>query len=163
MNDNNKVERILAEAKSKRIPELENHLDNILFLDVDGVINLDPNNYTGPFKAEEQIKNLNELCLKYNLKIVVDSSWRRHSDYKDILYNSGLDFAIPIVDKTEILDIEREEEILKYLETNHYVDKFIIIDDHDFALLSKYHVKTDTNLGFTRDKFEEAVKLIESL
>lgn len=163
MNDNNKVERILAEAKAKRIPELEDHLDNILFLDIDGVINLDPTNYTGPFKAEEQIKNLNELCLKYNLKIVVDSSWRRHIDYKDILYNSGLDYTIPILDKTEMLDIQREEEILKYLETNLYVDKFIIIDDNDFELLSKYHIKTDTNLGFTRDKFDEAVKLIESL
>lgn len=163
MNDNNRVDRILAEAKSKRIPDLEKDLDNILFLDIDGVINLDPNNYTGPFKAEEQINNINELCLKYNLKIVVDSSWRHHSDYKDILYNSGLDYSIPILDKTEMLDIEREEEILKYLETNLYVDKFIIIDDHDFELLSKYHVKTDSNLGFTRDKYEEAVKLIENL
>lgn len=157
------LEKILREAKEQRIPELSNELDNILFLDIDGVINLDPTNHTGPFKAEEQINNLNELCLEYDFKIVVDSSWRSHSDYKDILYNSGLKYKIPIIDRTEHLDYDRETEILKYLETNHYVDLFIILDDNDFNELSKYHVKTETDKGFTKEKLEEARRLIEEL
>ena len=163
MKDNNVVEKILEEARSKRIPEVTHDLDNILFLDIDGVINLDPNNYTGPFQAEEQINNINKLCLEYGLKIVVDSSWRKHSDYKDILYNSGLDFKIQIIDRTEMLDVDREEEILKYLQTNYYVDKFIIIDDNDSNLLTKYHIKTETDKGFTEEKYLEAKNLIEKL
>lgn len=158
-----RIEQILNEAKELRIPELANDLDNILFLDIDGVINLDPLNYTGPFKRGEQIENINILCLKYNFKIVVDSSWRKHSDYKDILYSSGLDYSIPIIDRTLELDYDREEEILNYLETNHYVGLFLIIDDNDFNDLAKYHVKTETELGFTKEKLEEAINLIEEL
>lgn len=161
--ENNRVQQILEEAKSLRIPELMHDLDNILFLDIDGVINLDPTNYTGPFQAEEQINYLNQLCLEYNLKIVVDSSWRKHSDYKDILYNSGLDFKIQIIDRTLQTNLSREEEILQYLETNHYINKFIVIDDKDFNLLSDYHIKTESDKGFVYEKYLEAKNLIESL
>lgn len=72
-------------------------LNNIIFLDFDGVINLDINNYTGPFNNKEQMENLNRFCLKYNFKIVVRSSWRKNLNYKDVLYKSGLDKRIEVL------------------------------------------------------------------
>lgn len=72
-------------------------LNNIIFLDFDGVINLDINNYTGAFNNKEQMENLNRFCLKYNFKIVVRSSWRKNLNYKDVLYKSGLDKRIEVL------------------------------------------------------------------
>lgn len=72
-------------------------MNNIIFLDFDGVINLDINNYTGPFNNKEQMENLNRFCLKYNFKIVVSSSWRKNLNYKDVLYKSGLDKRIEVL------------------------------------------------------------------
>ena len=62
----NKINRLIKKNKRKRIKELSDNLDNIVFLDFDGVINLDLNNYSGPFKNEKLIKNINMLCLNYN-------------------------------------------------------------------------------------------------
>lgn len=158
----NNVDMILSKAKHKRVRELSNDLDNIVFLDFDGVINLDFNNYAGIFKVGEPINNLNKFCLENNFKIVVISSWRKYPNYKDILYNSGLDKRVEILGKTDVLESGRELEILKYLEDNCYIDKFIIFDDGIFNELSKYHIRTKSNIGFDNEKYVEALNLINN-
>ena len=154
------IDKILKQNKKKRIKELSDNLDNILFLDFDGVINLDLDNYTGPFKNTDLIKNINDFCLKYNFKIVVISSWRKYSNYKDILYKSGLNKKIEVVGSTVNLEKDREQEVIDYIKDHCYIDKFIILDDKPFNMLKKYQIQTDIDKGFDKDKFEEAVNLI---
>ena len=155
----NRLVKILRAAKKKR--KYFDQLDNILFLDYDGVINTDINNYGQlPFN-KVCIDNVNRLCKEYNLKIVVISSWKKYANYIDILYESGLDKDITIIGKTDILNGSREEEIKQYLYNNIYINKFIIIDDGDYDELSKYQVKTNFNDGFNDDKYLEASSLLK--
>ncbi len=155
-----KVEKVLAKVHKKRNKALVDDLYNIIFLDFDGVLNLDLNNYNKPFKNKIAIKNLNLLCLKNDFKIVVCSSWRKYCDYKKILYESGLNKGIQILGATKNLEIDRESEIQDYLLNNPYIDKFIIIDDEKYNELSKYQVRTEISKGFDDDKYNEAVELI---
>ena len=58
MFNKNSVEQLLKNNKNKRIKELSDNLDNIVFLDFDGVINLDSNNYSESFVNSDLIKKL---------------------------------------------------------------------------------------------------------
>ncbi|MBR0474873.1 MAG: hypothetical protein IJJ19_07700, partial [Erysipelotrichaceae bacterium] len=136
--------------------------DNILFLDYDGVVALD-------FSMElfrsifdrHCIENVNKLCHEFDLKIVVTSSWRNEEDYKDMLYDNGLDTDIEIIGKTPELYIVREDEIKIYLREHVYIDKFIILDDTGFTELKPYHVQTSfVDGGFNDEKYEEARQLL---
>lgn len=161
MFKNQKIKKLLRNMKRKRIEELSNDLDNIVFLDFDGVINIDSNNFGGPYKDNDLIKNLNSFCKEYDFKIVVISSWRKYSDYKKILYRSGLDNSIEIVGSTDNLEKDRESEVIKYLEDHPYINKFIIIDDRPFNMLKKYQIQTDYEIGFNKEKYNEAKELIK--
>ena len=155
------IDKILKQNKKKRIKELSDELDNVVFLDFDGVINLDLNNYSGPFNNKELIDNLNKFCLENNFKIVVISSWRKYSNYKDILYKSGLDKRVEILGSTDNLEKDREKEVIDYLKKHIYIDKFIILDDKPFNELKKYQIQTDMDNGFNKEKYEEAINLIK--
>ena len=159
----NKIDQILKLNKKKRLKELSDSLDTIVFLDYDGVINLDLDNKSKPFTNKNLINNLNKLCLEYNLKIVVISSWRKYSNYEELLYNSGLDKRTIIDGKTKHMETAREDEVCDYLLEHPYIGKFIIIDDGKYNLLNKYQVKTITKYGFYDEKYDEACILIESI
>ena len=160
MFSKNNIQKLLKTNKKKRIKELADNLDNILFLDFDGVINLDENNYSGLFNNSELINNLSSFCLIYNFKIVVISSWRKYSNYKDILYNSGLDRKVEIIGATDNLEKDRESEVIKYLKEHCYINKFIILDDRPFDKLKKYQIQTKYEEGFNNEKYDEAIELI---
>ena len=91
-----RLEKVLKQLKKSRNNYFSGELNNIVFLDFDGVLNLDVTNYTGNFKDKEPIANLNKFCLNNEFKIVVISSWRKSLNYKRILYESGLDEKIEI-------------------------------------------------------------------
>lgn len=156
------VDKVLKQSKKKRIKALSNNLDNIVFLDFDGVINLDLNNFNGNFTDKEPMDNLNKFCLENNFKVVVISSWRKYPDYKEILYGSGLDPQIEILGKTEVLGRDRESEVIEYLKKHHYIDRFIILDDGTFNELSKYQIKTEFKKGFDDERYMEAVNFVQN-
>lgn len=155
-----KLEKILNKIKKDRTKYFSGELDNILFLDFDGVLNLDINNYTGKFNAKIPMKNLNKFCNENEFKIVVISSWRKSINYKELLYESGLNKNIKILGATKNLERDRESEIIDYLENHTNVSKFIILDDGNFNELSKYQVKTIFCNGFDDYKYNEAMKLL---
>lgn len=137
-------------------------IDNYVFLDYDGVINVGHKGIHDRFDNKEAIFCLNKLCLKYYFKIVVVSSWRNYPNYKELLYNSGLNPKIEIIGKTINSNQGREYEIKEYLKENPYFNKVIIIDDEDrFVELKRYLVKTDAHIGFNEEKYDEAVKKIK--
>lgn len=156
-----RLDKILKQLKKSR-SYFKGELNNIVFLDFDGVLNLDITNYTGNIKAKEPIENLNKFCLENNFKIVVISSWRKSLNCKELLYESGLDKQIEILGTTDVLDDDRESEVIDYLEKHKNINKFIILDDRDFHELKKYQVKTIFEKGFDNKKYEEAIELINN-
>ena len=155
------LDLILEEAKKNR--KSDEKLDNILFLDFDGVINISINNYKEKKFSKNCVNNVNRLCKKYNFKIVVISSWKEYVGYKEMLYDAGLSESIPVVGKTDRLESSRETEIMKYLLDHPNIAKFLILDDGYFYELSKYQIKTDISKGFNEGKFREAIILMENL
>ena len=155
---------------------------NVLFLDVDGVINtpmwhrngdkiLTPTyNFPKHGKANnwQACQWVSEFCLQYSYSIVVSSTWRegiRFDQLKEILYNSGIREKIEIVDKTPVLYKERGHEIRKWLEKNgetHNVGRVIIFDDDAdmvYPELMSRLVQTPQGAGFLMEGFKKAVTL----
>lgn len=144
-----------------------NKIDNIVFLDIDGVLNDMNQPCTYKFK-EESIDVLNYLYKKYNINIVISSSWREAYTFaflQKLLKDNGI--LAPIIDKTNVFFKEKEdincvslEEIenlnedisniysrdyeildwLKRFKPNH----FLILDDFKMSnsLLFKHQVLT---------------------
>lgn len=118
-------------------------INNIIFLDIDGVLNSDK--YFDSINNKECINPVDKLMLdidmskvkillevinKTKAKIVIISSWRRMKLYpyiKERLITMGL----PVVGETPFIEGRRGEEIKLYL-ANNYVSNYCIIDDEVF-------------------------------
>ena len=132
-------------------------INNIIFLDIDGVLNSDK--YFDGIDNKEcmnqvdslmldidvsKVKILLEVINKTNAKIVITSSWRRMKLYpyiKERLISMGL----PVVGETPFIEERRGEEIRSYLLENR-VSNYCIIDDEvfkDYKELEDYLVVTD--------------------
>lgn len=136
----------------------------VIFLDYDGVINIGDKKFDGQLNNPEAIMYLNKFCNEFNFDIVVTSSWRRHPNYKNMLYNAGLDPNIKIAGCTIVSHISREFEINKYLSDNPDIIEFIIIDDYIVSGdLHKYLVHTSPSKGFNKNKYIEAVSKMDIL
>ena len=152
-------------------------INNIIFLDIDGVLN--SNKYFDSISNKEcinpvdrlmldidmsKVKLLLEVINKTKAKIVITSSWRRMKLYpyiKERLVSMGL----PVVGETPFIEGRRGEEIKLYL-ANNYVSNYCIIDDEvfkDYNTLEDNLIKTNFYQdGLTKDHAEEVVnKLIK--
>ena len=158
-----KLNIILRQITKNRDTYFSGELNNIVFLDFDGVLNLDINNYSGNLYAKIPMKNLNKFCLENEFKIIVISSWRKTLNYKELLYEAGLNPNITILGATDILEKDRESEIIDYLEKHQNINKFIILDDGDFWELKRFQIQTVFSKGFDNTKYEEAQQLIRSI
>ena len=122
---------------------------NIIFLDIDGVLN-----YLNYFKyIHNQVINYNktninniltklleidinkllilkELCLITNSKIVITSSWKILNNYPKI--EEYLIKYIPIIDTTKYLYNQRGLEIKNYLKNHPEITNYVILDDDIF-------------------------------
>lgn len=148
----------------------------IIFLDFDGVVNTiyyrfypRLNRYDLKYATEEDgfvnneqaIQLLNKLYDSFPFDIVVTSTWRRHCNYRKILYNSGLDMKISILGETPYIPgAKRGEEIAQWIidhrETN--ADIIILDDDEDMDVMKSSLIKCDALLGFTIYQFQECIK-----
>ncbi len=153
------LEKILKNNRKQQQKSLSEERDNVLFLDYDGVINIDPYNFGNKPYDEHCMANVNRLCKEFNLKIVVSSSWKNYPDYQSRLYVSGLDESITILGKTDTFGF-REEEIKEYIKEHIHINKFIVLDDARLDELTPYHVRTKFHEGFNDQKYEEARKLL---
>lgn len=130
--------------------------DNILFLDIDGVLNTrntfyrrnkfyKNNKIVLPKIDEFRVELLSRIIKETNSSIVISSSWRNGLEKKDdtiIPCNEDCHDLILILKKYDLVidDITpfdqnriRQNEIREYL-NNHNVKKFVIIDDEDADL-----------------------------
>ena len=126
----------------------------IIFLDIDGVLNVEYNEkdkYGHIFK-EEYVQNLAEIIEKTGAKIVISSTWKDKGIER--IHNLWLERGLPgeiiditpdcidVVKSTEIEfydEVKRGDEIKLWLDRNK-VDNYVIIDDiDDFLEEQKSH------------------------
>lgn len=148
---------------------------NIIFLDVDGVINSSNNlikvynethkshsGYLYPFDPT-CLENLKELVVETKSSLVISSTWR-HSQkgmekLLDALNEHGLGESV--IGCTPILGLSRVAEIKKYLSDVKSTDtiNFVILDDDsDMDDLLPHLVHTNRQLGLTKENVQQAIK-----
>lgn len=146
---------------------------NIIFLDVDGVLNSKNklisvynktkkphSGYNYPFD-EDCLENLRILVQLTNSKLVITSTWRM----EDVGINSLLNILKiynldeEVIGYTPVLGTKRELEIKEFLASLDNEPNFIILDDDsDFNELLPYLIKTNIQTGLSRNDVESAVK-----
>ena len=151
-------------------------MSNIIFLDVDGVLNSINNlievynktkkphsGYDYPFD-ENCLKNLQELVNETNSKLVITSTWRKEQKGRETLLNELKEYGLDkqVIGYTPVLpNGNREAEIKKYLSTLQEKPNYIILDDSkEFVELSHALIKTDTRTGLTNKNVEQAIKIL---
>lgn len=121
---------------------------NIIFLDIDGVLN------TGRYQDFQEFKygkstfnhqfkfdpicmeNLKEVAYEFDAYIVISSSWRIEREeiyYIELLGNlASYDLHNRVLGKTPSFSTIRGEEIKQWIiENNNKIDNFVILDDED--------------------------------
>jgi hypothetical protein len=161
----------------------------IIFLDIDGVLNVIPQGRDkyGVIFHSEFIENLKEIIDKTNAKIVISSSWR--SDGLDVFKNMWKYRNYPgdVIDITPIsyfnenlesdpnIEIIRGHEIKYWLNnTKHEIENYVILDDDDDMLQEQldHYVKTadnpdhldciDIGYGLTKLCAEKAIQILNN-
>lgn len=134
----------------------------IIFLDIDGVLNHNAwyksddyynNNFKDPDLDPNIIKMLNEVTNKYDIKIVISSSWKIDTYCIERLRKAGLENVIDctpnLIFNIPIDIYYRGMEINQYLQEHPEVDKYLILDDiSDFdSEQLRYFYKIDYQVG----------------
>lgn len=139
---------------------------NVLFLDVDGVLN----SYQSSKQLDDSmIYHLGTIVSRVNLKVVLASAWRLYSDSLVELEVRLAKDGISIFDTTVHLmpekmsmpPVERCFEIQEWLD-RHEVEKFAILDDDKKANIEGHFFKTDPDVGLTKEIADSIVKYFMS-
>ena len=152
---------------------------NIIFLDVDGVLNTGRNQdiqeardgkstFHHQFSFDDEcMRNLKEIIIQFDAFVVISSSWRieKNTIYWSELLSNFRKYEIEdrIIDKTAGFSTIRGKEIKKWLDDNkEKVTNYIIIDDEDDMLdLDNHLVLCDDYYGFNNDKKTIAINIFK--
>lgn len=148
---------------------------NVVFLDIDGVVNTliwEGTSFSFGDVHRRRVNNfqackwVSKFCKENDFRIVVSSSWRSEGLEKCAmaLRAGGIDESIPIVDVTpRIRDGQRGDEIGAWLK-QHPVDHYLIFDDDSDMTVHRDHlIKSNCYVGFTFNEFQMAEKVYDEL
>lgn len=161
-----------------------NELINIVFLDIDGVLNgLKTKDRCGLFVGIEAAKvlMLKKIVDESNSKIVLVSSWKEgwykdldKKQYQDELANY-LDYKLSVAnleiyDKTKPDSGRRAKNIKQYIKDLNdkgiFVQKYVILDDEELDYvkenLDEYLVYTDYKIGLQEYDVEKAINILKA-
>lgn len=148
-----------------------------LFLDFDGVINI----WTSKegrgmhlksikedacqFADIPSVKRLSDLCLKYNMYVVISSSWRfAGTGYcQRYLKKCGLKRGVKVVGVTAQDFEERQKHITDYLFEHPDFTGYMILDDLYLPYLHKNLIKCETLEGFDSQKAHQAYMMMKQM
>lgn len=149
---------------------------NIIFLDIDGVLNTErfikyqvENHESDYYLADYNfdpicMNNLKSLIDETNALIVLSSSWRLNNKLIDIILGNFKQYGI---DKG-ILDITPLLHTTRGLEINHWLNKqsckdinYVILDDEDFDIKDSNLVKCNPYYGFTKNELNQALNILK--
>lgn len=139
---------------------------NIIFLDVDGVLNSAKELSEGPF-SKISLNVLKRIVDETNAKIVVISSWRLLEFSRKILLSELEKYHLKesVIGMTPHLTSNREEEIMTYLKSNEFSNlNFIILDDQviEYQDLEEHVIKIDPYFGLNEEHLETCIHLLTS-
>jgi hypothetical protein len=140
----------------------------VLFLDIDGVLNSDRFRYAQPMGMREidmldpaAVATLNEITRRWDLGLVISSSWRAMPDLELILRGKGVEAEI--VGSTPHAEGPRGFEIAEWLAQHPEVTRFVILDDDgDMGELSDHLVQTDHRYGLVQTDVERVAAVLSS-
>ena len=137
---------------------------NIIFLDIDGVMNSTEDRFSTELENIDYWIRLKRLTNETNSAIVLSSSWRIIERLTNLVKKRLKEYDIKYVDKTPYLS-GRGHEIKTWLDsTDIKVDKFVIIDDEISDIVDLFPnnvVKTDMYKGLQDDDVEKAIKIFK--
>ena len=145
----------------------------IIFLDIDGVLNHDGYDEHGRIEQinENMVKQLAYIVRKTGAEIVLSSSWRclisnfvadsapDDQGLKDLIRyfrQENLVISDLTPEAGRLGEFSRPLEIRRWLDQNHDIDNFVILDDECFWLWGflKFHVVTTTTPAVTPEEKE---------
>ena len=140
---------------------------NIIFLDVDGVLNTAFSILGGPsvILDPNAVQNLNKILLVTDTRIVLSTMWRlseaNKSVLKNELYRLGVNTKL-IVDQTPNfapLGLRREDEIKWWVKKyNHLIRNWVAIDDLNLSELPKHNfIHTNMFMGLSNKQSNEII------
>jgi len=145
---------------------------NIIFLDIDGVLNNHHSLADHVYIITEKCKMIERLCKETNSKIVISSTWRIGETLKSLqnfFWRVGIDskYIISVTPIDNSPDSIRGDEITQWFELHPeslgFSSDYIIIDDdvdfHDHQLLRL--IRTNMHTGFCWDDYDKAVALLK--
>jgi hypothetical protein len=144
---------------------------NIIFLDIDGVLNSGEYVHSPRYKKRRQlgfpdcdldlmaIHHLNKICKETEAHIVVSSTWREMDECVPALKRNGV--KAPIIGKTPTLhraEATRGEEIQSYIQGYEIENYLIIDDDSDMLPRQKENfLHIDRKQGLTEQDVTKAI------
>lgn len=148
----------------------------IIFLDIDGVLNLVPQGRDeyGAIFHTHFVTNLEKIISETGADIVISSTWRMGNGL-DGMQKMWQKRGLPgtVIGVTPIMNTIRGEEIAEYLRENP-VDNYVILDDDSDMLFEQkrnfvqcagnYHHSDyiDAGYGLTKECTEMAIKILNS-
>lgn len=161
---------------------------DIIFLDIDGVLNSDKWNYEHKEKIKEgilvdveKIYLLGQLVKNTNAEIVLHSGWRFWFDtemrplrkeaniFLKLLKNENIsikdctpDLTTKEIRATQKFSLVKADEILKWLSEHIDVKNWIVLDDLDLnnIEIAKHQIRTNKSNGLTTKDIIRAQKLL---
>jgi hypothetical protein len=140
----------------------------IIFLDIDGILNVFSNYSKDHNFSRSACNNLNDLLSKEpDLKIVISSAWRRHGILfvQNLFRKNSLPYD-KIIDITEFdnkseASIDRGVYIKRWMDKHPEVTKFVIFDDEsNMGELMNKLVKINSWIGITSKDVKKAIEIL---
>jgi len=155
---------------------------NIIFLDIDGVVNTDRQIRINTLHQINDIdfdpqamNNLKQIIEQTSSKIVISSTWRTHERENGYLWQElirnfkGYDLnpdviigSTPVISETMKPEL-RELEIANWLIENPIVEKFVILDDQwSMGNLNDHFIRCLSFNGITTEIAEKSIKMLNT-
>lgn len=153
---------------------------NVVFLDIDGVLNNDvtksktPMGFTGI--NNNLLKRLACLTKTTNAVVVLSSTWKdewnsnpmKRTEDGEYLQKKFNQCGICIADKIDdhLTGVSHRGAAIKlYLDKYKNIENYVILDDFEFdfatyEIVQNHFVKTNPTLGFTKENLKEALKIM---
>lgn len=145
---------------------------NLIFLDVDGVLNstkfavkmLEEDNvriYAEDLLDPHALRLLKVLVEKTDALIIVTSSWRRIPESYSNLERQIQQFGMYISDCTPNTGNKRGDDITAWFNRHSGTYNYVILDDDsDMTVHMKHLVQTRFDTGLTREHVDKAIEIL---
>jgi len=150
-------------------------MKKLIFLDVDGVLNIMSNSYRTFMKPYGQhiephlVQRLNYLIDKTNADVVVSSAWRVHmDDLETQMVEQGFKHWHRVIGATPYGGSNRGDQIKKWLEENEYYGLYCVLEDEPSdicgnkcrAISAMYVVHVDMAEGLSENDVSRAIGIL---